>query len=195
MHGGTSLLVSGQESTCPCTGHRFHPWPRKIPRASGQLSPNATGAEACAPRSPCSAAKEATAKGTVPAAREQPPLVRTRESPAAIRRSSTAAAAAAKSRQSCPTLSDAAQPTLNQFINFFFKRSCRGPWHPCGYHTVLSRLRAQLQSPVEELNLVGRTAWHAPCKKSLSTQILVHPPSQHHYRSQNVEQPQVTLGG
>ena len=29
---------SGQESTCQCRGHRFDPWPRKIPHAAEQLS-------------------------------------------------------------------------------------------------------------------------------------------------------------
>ena len=36
---------NGQESACKCRGLRFNPWPRKIPRAMGQLSRCATSAE------------------------------------------------------------------------------------------------------------------------------------------------------
>ena len=39
---------SGYESACQCRGHRFDPWPRKIPHAAKQLSPHATTTEACA---------------------------------------------------------------------------------------------------------------------------------------------------
>ena len=30
---------------CQCKGHRFDPWPRKIPHASEQLRPHATTTE------------------------------------------------------------------------------------------------------------------------------------------------------
>ena len=36
---------SGWESACQCRGHRFEPWPGKIPHAAEQLSPCATTTE------------------------------------------------------------------------------------------------------------------------------------------------------
>ena len=33
------------KNACQCKGHRFDPWPRKIPHASEQLRPHATTTE------------------------------------------------------------------------------------------------------------------------------------------------------
>ena len=38
----------GKKSACQCQGHRFHPWSRKIPHASEQLSPTHQNYRACA---------------------------------------------------------------------------------------------------------------------------------------------------
>ena len=38
----------GKKSACQCQGHRFHPWSRKIPHASEQLSPMHQNYRACA---------------------------------------------------------------------------------------------------------------------------------------------------
>ena len=42
FYSGTSLVLSGKESTCWCTRHGFDPWSGKTPRATEQLSPRAT---------------------------------------------------------------------------------------------------------------------------------------------------------
>ena len=47
---GRPWWSSGKESACQRRGHRFHPWPRKIPHATGQLKPVTTTTEACTPR-------------------------------------------------------------------------------------------------------------------------------------------------
>ena len=57
---GLPWWLSGEESACPCRGHRFGPWPGKIPHATGQLSLCAMTTES-RPQSACSA-------------REKPPL-------------------------------------------------------------------------------------------------------------------------
>ena len=44
---GLSWWLSGKESTCQYRGHGFDPWSRKIPHATGQLSPCATTPKAC----------------------------------------------------------------------------------------------------------------------------------------------------
>ena len=75
-----------------CRGQRFDFWSRRIPRAAGQLSPcttttepvlwspRATITEAHRPQSLCSTIREATAvKSPRTAAREQSPLMATRE--------------------------------------------------------------------------------------------------------------------
>ena len=42
---GFPWWLSGEEVTCQCWRHGFHPWVRKIPHASEQLSPCATTTE------------------------------------------------------------------------------------------------------------------------------------------------------
>ena len=42
----TSLVAQWLRIACQCRGHRFEPWPRKIPHAAEQLSPCATTTEA-----------------------------------------------------------------------------------------------------------------------------------------------------
>ena len=71
-------MVSGQESTCQCRGHRTNPWSGKIPRASGQLSPclkacspRALEALLCDQRSHCS-------ETPVPSNQGEPPLAAAR---------------------------------------------------------------------------------------------------------------------
>ena len=54
---GLPWWLSGEESACPCRGHRFGPWPGKIPHATGQLSLCAMTTES-RPQSACSAREE-----------------------------------------------------------------------------------------------------------------------------------------
>ena len=56
----TSLWDSGWESDCQCREQGFYPWLRKIPHALGQLSLCAIIHDPHAPKSPCSATREAT---------------------------------------------------------------------------------------------------------------------------------------
>ena len=44
------LKILKKLPACQCRASVFHPWSLKFPYASGQLSPHATAAEACAPR-------------------------------------------------------------------------------------------------------------------------------------------------
>ena len=55
----TSLVVLGLRIRLQCRGLGFDPWSRQTPRALGQLSPCTITAEAQAPWSFCSAAREA----------------------------------------------------------------------------------------------------------------------------------------
>ena len=58
-HSRTSLVVSGQQSTCQCRGHKFDPWTWKIPYVARQLSlcstlnPHALEPVFCNKRSHC----------------------------------------------------------------------------------------------------------------------------------------------
>ena len=54
---GLPWWSSHEDTALQCKGHWFHPWFRKIPHASEQLSPCATTAEARAPRA-CASQKE-----------------------------------------------------------------------------------------------------------------------------------------
>ena len=69
----SSLVVQKLRIRLLSRGYRFDPQFRKIPHASGQLSPNATTTEAHTPWSPCSATREATLTGSsLSAIRESP---------------------------------------------------------------------------------------------------------------------------
>ena len=67
------------KSACQCRGHRLDPWSSKIPHASGQISPCATAAEAHAPQSLRSAAREDTARSLLTERRVAPALCNQRE--------------------------------------------------------------------------------------------------------------------
>ena len=76
---GLSGCPGGYESTCQCRGHGFSPWPRKIPRAVGQLSPLARPA-LCSERS-------RRDEKPAPRHQEQTPLITaTREKPLPARK-------------------------------------------------------------------------------------------------------------
>ena len=44
---GLTWWYSGEEATCQCRGHRFHPWSGKFPHASGKPSPCITMTDPC----------------------------------------------------------------------------------------------------------------------------------------------------
>ena len=59
---GLPWWPNSKESPCQCRGHRFDPWSRRIPRATRQLRPCPTNAEARVPQSPCCAARQVAAR-------------------------------------------------------------------------------------------------------------------------------------
>ena len=61
MVPGLPWWSSGYESACQCRGHGSDPWSRRIPHATGQLSPQAATAEAHTPWDLRSTTKEAAA--------------------------------------------------------------------------------------------------------------------------------------
>ena len=69
---GLPWWSSGWESACQCRGHRFDPWSRKIPYASGQLSPWATTTEAWVPKNPRSATRSHCSEKPAPQLESSP---------------------------------------------------------------------------------------------------------------------------
>ena len=82
MVPGLPWWSSGYESACQCKGHGFDPCSKRIPHATGQLSPQAATAEAHTPWNLCSTTEEAAAmRSPRTTTREEPPFAATRENP------------------------------------------------------------------------------------------------------------------